>query len=58
MTLRVLIADDQHLIRSGLKMILQASGVNVVGEAEDGASAVKLASHCALTCVSSTSACR
>ncbi len=42
MTLRVLIADDQHLIRSGLKMILQASGVNVVGEAEDGASAVKL----------------
>ncbi|MDP2271223.1 MAG: response regulator transcription factor [Archangium sp.] len=43
MTLRVLIADDQHLVRSGLKMILQASGLNVVGEAEDGASAVKLA---------------
>ena len=43
MTLRVLIADDQHLVRSGLKMILQASGLNVVGEAEDGASAVKWA---------------
>lgn len=43
MTLRVLIADDQHLVRSGLKMILQASGLNVVGEAEDGASAVTLA---------------
>jgi DNA-binding NarL/FixJ family response regulator len=43
MTLRVLIADDQHLVRSGLKMILQASGLNVVSEAEDGESAVKLA---------------
>lgn len=43
MTLRILIADDQHLVRSGLKMILQANGLNVVGEAEDGARAVKLA---------------
>jgi len=43
MTLRVLIADDQHLVRSGLKMILQANGLNVVGEAEDGARAVALA---------------
>lgn len=43
MTLRALIADDQHLVRSGLKMILQAHGVTVVGEAEDGASAVRLA---------------
>ena len=43
MTLRVLIADDQHLVRSGLKMILQANGLNVVGEAEDGAAAVTLA---------------
>lgn len=43
MTLRVLIADDQHLVRSGLKMILQANGLTVVGEAEDGARAVQLA---------------
>lgn len=43
MTLRVLIADDQHLVRSGLKMILQANGLNVIGEAEDGARAVALA---------------
>ncbi len=43
MTLRVLIADDQHLVRSGLKMILQGNGLTVVGEAEDGARAVKLA---------------
>ncbi len=43
MTLRVLIADDQHLVRSGLKMILEAHGLTVVGEAADGASAVALA---------------
>ncbi len=43
MTLRVLIADDQNLVRSGLKMILQSTGLNVVGEAENGASAVKMA---------------
>ena len=43
MTLRVLIADDQHLVRSGLKMILEAHGLTVVGEAADGASAVTLA---------------
>ncbi len=43
MTLRVLIADDQHLVRSGLTMILKAHGLNVVGEAEDGATAVRLA---------------
>lgn len=43
MTLKVLIADDQHLVRSGLKLILQANGLTVVGEAEDGASAVKQA---------------
>ena len=43
MSLRVLIADDQHLVRSGLKMILEAHGLTVVGEAADGASAVKLA---------------
>ncbi len=43
MKLRVLIADDQHLVRSGLKMILQANGLEVVGEAGDGASAVDLA---------------
>lgn len=43
MSLRVLIADDQHLVRSGLRMILQANGLTVVGEAEDGAKAVELA---------------
>jgi two-component system, NarL family, response regulator LiaR len=40
----VLIADDQTLFRSGLARLLQEdSRVNVVGEASDGAEAVKLA---------------
>jgi len=44
MTLRILVADDQHLVRTGLKMILNAQpGLEVVGEAEDGAKAVALA---------------
>jgi DNA-binding NarL/FixJ family response regulator len=37
---RVLIADDQALIRTGFNMILTARGINVVGEATDGAEAV------------------
>jgi DNA-binding NarL/FixJ family response regulator len=39
---RVLIADDQALVRSGLRMILEAQDdLEVVGEADDGASAVR-----------------
>jgi DNA-binding NarL/FixJ family response regulator len=42
--IRVLIADDQALIRTGLAMILGAAeGINVVGEAGDGLEAVALA---------------
>jgi len=37
---RVVIADDQALVRTGFKMILTARGINVVGEAADGADAV------------------
>jgi len=41
---RVLIADDQELVRSGLRMILDAQpGIEVVAEAADGAEAVALA---------------
>jgi DNA-binding NarL/FixJ family response regulator len=37
----VLLADDQHLVRSGLRMIIEAAdGIEVVGEAVDGAAAV------------------
>jgi DNA-binding NarL/FixJ family response regulator len=39
--IRVLIADDQQLLRAGFRVILQAEdGIDVVGEAEDGADAV------------------
>ncbi|WBO68042.1 response regulator [Streptomyces camelliae] len=37
---RVLIADDQTLIRTGFRLILTARGIEVVGEAADGAEAV------------------
>jgi DNA-binding NarL/FixJ family response regulator len=41
---RVLIADDQALIRGGLRMILEVQDdLDVVAEAEDGAQAVRLA---------------
>jgi len=44
MSVRVLIADDQELVRTGLRMILDAQpGIEVVGEASDGAEAVSLA---------------
>ncbi|NOX24278.1 MAG: response regulator transcription factor [Actinobacteria bacterium] len=42
--LRVLIADDQTLIRAGLKMIIDVEPhIDVVGEAENGEQAVALA---------------
>jgi DNA-binding NarL/FixJ family response regulator len=41
MTIRVLVADDQELVRTGLKMILDAQpDIDVVGEAVDGRDAV------------------
>ncbi len=42
-TTTVLLADDQALIRSGLRTLLEASGVRVVGEAEDGREAHAMA---------------
>jgi DNA-binding NarL/FixJ family response regulator len=45
-TIRVLIADDQPLMRTGFRMILDAEpDLEVVGEATDGAEAVRLAGH-------------
>ncbi|MFN8168641.1 MAG: response regulator transcription factor [Candidatus Nanopelagicales bacterium] len=44
MTIRVLVADDQELVRTGLRMILDAQpGIEVVAEAADGRQAVALA---------------
>ncbi len=40
--LRVVIADDHQLFREGLKGMLQDAGMEVVGEAADGADAVAL----------------
>lgn len=41
MTIRVLLADDEELVRTGLRMILEAEpGIAVVGEAADGSEAV------------------
>ncbi|SDC97751.1 response regulator [Glycomyces harbinensis] len=42
--IRVLVADDQEPVRTGLRLLLEAQpGIEVVGEAEDGVSAVRLA---------------
>jgi DNA-binding NarL/FixJ family response regulator len=42
--IRVLLADDQRLVRSGFRMILKAEpGVEVVGEAADGREAIEQA---------------
>jgi DNA-binding NarL/FixJ family response regulator len=40
---RVLVVDDQALVRAGFRMILTARGIDVVGEAADGAEAVTAA---------------
>jgi DNA-binding NarL/FixJ family response regulator len=41
MNLRVLLVDDHKLVREGLRYILEnSSGIEVVGEAEDGAGAL------------------
>jgi DNA-binding NarL/FixJ family response regulator len=40
---RVLIADDQALVRTGFRMILRDAGIPVVAEAGDGAQAVAAA---------------
>jgi DNA-binding NarL/FixJ family response regulator len=39
-SLRVVIADDQALVRTGFAMILAAEGIEVVAEVADGATAV------------------
>lgn len=41
--MRVLIADDHALFRDGLRSLLEARGVEVVGEAKNGREAIELA---------------
>jgi DNA-binding NarL/FixJ family response regulator len=45
--LRVLVVDDHDLFRTGLRNLLEQEGVNVVGEAENGEAAIRLASDLA-----------
>jgi DNA-binding NarL/FixJ family response regulator len=41
--LRVVIADDQEMVRSGFRLILEANEIEVIGEAATGLEAVRLA---------------
>ncbi|HXA33155.1 MAG TPA: response regulator transcription factor [Acidimicrobiales bacterium] len=48
MTIRVLVVDDQALVRTGFRMILETQAdIEVVGEAADGAAALELAGRLA-----------
>lgn len=42
--IRVLLVDDQHLVRAGLRMLCESAGdITVVGEAANGSTALRLA---------------
>jgi DNA-binding NarL/FixJ family response regulator len=59
MTIRVLVADDQELVRAGFRMILETQAdLEVVGEAGDGAEAVTATRRLRPEVVLMTSACR
>jgi DNA-binding NarL/FixJ family response regulator len=45
MSTRVLIADDHVIVRQAIRLLLEQEGLEVVGEAGDGAQAVKLATQ-------------
>jgi DNA-binding NarL/FixJ family response regulator len=40
--LRVLLADDHSIVRRGLRDLLEADDVSIVGEASDGLEAMRL----------------
>jgi DNA-binding NarL/FixJ family response regulator len=43
-SIRVLLVDDEHMVREGFRLILETqSDIQVVGEADDGASAIEAA---------------
>jgi DNA-binding NarL/FixJ family response regulator len=46
--IRVMLVDDQAMVRAGLRMIIETAGdMTVVGEAGDGLDAIDLAQRCA-----------
>ena len=48
--IRVLLVDDEELVRFGLRTVLEAAGgFDVVGEAGDGAAGVRPRGSCART---------
>lgn len=56
--MRVLVADDQEIVRTGLRTILDSHpDLEVVAEASNGREAVSLRGHTARMSVCSTSAC-
>ncbi len=42
MAIRVVLADDHAVVRSGVKILLEIEGFEVIGEAQDGIEAVRL----------------
>ncbi len=44
--LRVVVVDDQALMRTGFRMILESAGIDVVAEAEDGRQALDIVRQC------------
>jgi len=42
---RVIVADDQELVRAGFRLILERNGIEVLGEAANGVEAVALANE-------------
>src|SRR4051812_33653738 len=52
MTIRVLVADDQSMVRAGVRMLLSGEAdIDVVGEASNGLEAVDQAARCNPTVV-------
>ena len=43
MPLRIILADDHHMVRQGCRVLLEREGFDIVGEAADGREAVELA---------------